>query len=951
MVTAHFKNSSHDATKAEIALRNLSIDLEYLNTPHTTTESLPPHIYNVVSAYERELPKTNPLLLAVASVKPPAYFKTPVNFAQIATHDAVRKDLQTMLHVLHHELEGTPELESQINALRMAGSAELPQLTHAIVIGLQRNVIASAHRSITIMHHQAINGLWSRSKTSEQLLAAHLRQAEHHLADALALFDSGDGAAAFKLYTQVMRTNVKPIREFSSAAETDFYLQFGASLGIMAAAGAAFAYTGGAALYALTGSTTVTSTTGIGAYIGSLLVGSASCTITEKLLSHEILETPYFTTSDPFENALEFTQTTLKTAAMVGYLRGFGQVMPLPAYSGVGAKVVNFGTSVTHEFAGLTSFAALTDGPTQAFAPETMAHTLGTVLGLRGGHAALKGTATVVPVIGALYLMNGTVPPAILSTQILGLRPTSPRNIALIQLLGRMGTSLPMNILRSAVHLMSGKLNRVENAADFARVVMANLERAVAGKQPVGFELEFDPKTMSRDQTHLMMARALEDAGYAVEIKYGARDFTFKTQIKVAPIILGEATIQGQPVRTETFQSNGTTLVSVIHDADIAKTHVLSGNQTSSLAEADALLRTILDARPKENYLIIAKDDSGDTLKMAVEITGRTTARLTGINGRFYGSEGHVQDSVDIDFGNHVSATNGSNRPQLAAILAYVKQALPNTLAIQRTNRITQLQVDGLGNGIFQIVDEVPPYLEAISAKMGVGEAGNTKPMVAAFRTAGFDGTRAAKMVGMHVHAEVARKVADQFSIAPALNLLRAFIASDRLIYDLFPSHPNRSGFIQRLPQALRERLMDPNYVTDATDPKQILRVLADYVQTTPAKYADLNLDNYVSVIVNEMGNAGILQNGQIITDTYTTPTGETTSYHLRVVRASGADAPFKLYRDFETGEVEITRNPSGPTKPTAELRLFDSIMDPDSVAFIAQFWGSFVYKYANSIP
>lgn len=929
MVTAHFKNSSNGVTKAEIAFHNLSVDLEYLNTAHTTDETPPAHIYQEISA--------NPLLRAVASVKPPACLKSPINFTQIATHDAVRKDLQVMLHVLHQELGGTPELQTQINNLRTTSSDELLQATRTIVTGLQRNVIASAHKSISGMHHQAQSGLWSRGKTSEQRLVAHLHQAEQHLTEALALFDAGDMRSAFKLYNQVMRTNAQPIQEFASATDTDFYLQFGTGLGVMAAAGAAFAYTGGAALYAFTGSATVTSSTGIGAYAASLVVGGASCTLVEKVLSHHIFDVPYFKTNDAAENVLEFTQSTLKTAAMVGYLRGFSQVMPLPAYTGSGAKFVNFGAGVTHEVAGLTSFTTLTDGPTQAMSPDALAHTLATVVGLRGGHAALRRTpaiarssfnslsnflpnemgemapfplflvSRVAPVMSALYLMTGKIPPAILTTQLLGLRPTSPRNIALIQLLGRMGASRPMALLRAAVNIVGGirvfekdTINRIENATDFANLIMANLGRAIAGKQPVGFELEFDPKAMSRDQTHIMMAKALEDAGYKVDIQYGAQDFAFKTQLKVAPIIIGEGSIKGQPVRTEIFQHNGTTLVSVVRNTDSAKTHVITKNQTTSLAEADAHLRSVLDAEPREKYLIIAKDDSGDTLKLDIAITGQTTARLTGINGRFYDAEQKLQDSIEIDFGAQLRATTDTNRPQLAALLAYIKHSLPETLAIQKTNRITHLQVDGLGNGIFQVVDEVPPFLEAITAKMSVGEAGHTKPMIAAFSNGGFDGTRAAKMVGMHVHAEVAYQVNSQVSIAPALTLLRAFAAGHQYIYDLFPSHHNRSGFIQRMPKAYQKLLEDPNYVTDPTDPAQIARVIADYNAHTPVKYSDLNMDNLFSVIVNRLG-------------------------------------------------LDPALARTAPVKPTAELRLFDSIMDPDSVTFIAQFWGSFVYKYANS--
>lgn len=500
----------------------------------------------------------------------------------------------------------------------------------------------------------------------------------------------------------------------------------------------------------------------------------------------------------------------------------------------------------------------------------------------------------------ALYLMDGSIPPAILSTQILGLRPTSATATMLIQLMGRIGKSSPMSIFRD-MFLRQDSVALLESIR-FVTSILTYMGHAVSANQQVGFEFEFDPSTTSRDQAHILMARAFEDMGHGVEIKTGARNFEFGKQPKVAPIILGEGHAQGLPVHTEIFQSNGTILVSVVRDTDSARTHVIAANQTSSLADADALLHTILDAPPKEHYLIIAKDSTGDTLKMAVEITGKTTARLTGINGKFNGLGGRIHDYIDIDFTSHLHIGSGTNRSQLAAIIDCVKRALSRGLAIQKANRITHLQVHGIGSGLFQIVDEVPPYLEAISAKMNVGEVGATKPMIVAFQNSGFDGTRSSKMVGMHVHAEVQHQVDGKTTIGPALNLLRAFATHHHMIYNLFPSHTNRSGFIQRMPESYRKLLETPNYVTDPTDPVQIARVIADYNAHMPVKYSDLNMDNLFAIIVKNRG-------------------------------------------------LDPALARTSPGKPTAELRLFDSIMDPDSVTFIAQFWGVFVYKHANSIP
>ncbi len=381
-------------SKSEIALRNLSVDLGYLSTPHSSDETPPSHIYQVFSAYERELPKTNPFLLAVASVPSPACIKNPINFAKIAEHDAIRKDISLMLQVLHQELGGTPELQGKIDALKASDSDELLASSQSIVMALQRNVIASAQKGIEAMHQQSKEGLWSRTQSTEHTLAAHFHQADQHLAEALTLFDSGDVGSALKLYSLVMHNTHDQISEFASASNTDFYLKFGAGLGILTASGLATAYTGGATLYVATGSAVVTETTGIVAFTGSLLVGGATFTASQKFLSHQIFNVPYFASHGLVENALEFTGSSLKTAALMGYLRGFGEIFEVPAYAGTGAKGVNFGTTLTRDFAGMTSFTGLTEGPSEAFAPETMANTIATLLGLKGGAAAIKGTIT-----------------------------------------------------------------------------------------------------------------------------------------------------------------------------------------------------------------------------------------------------------------------------------------------------------------------------------------------------------------------------------------------------------------------------------------------------------------------------------------------------------------------------------------------------------------------------
>jgi glutamate racemase len=393
---------SAELGKTDIALRNLSADLNYLSTPSNPDDTLPTHVQHVVSEFAQNLPNTNPFMAAVLSVKRPslpmlsgsgaAKNTVPVDFAQLAVYDAVKKDALSMLKFLHKELGGTPEIEKKIEALKSTGSESFSTEARSIVSGLQRNVIDTTHKAFAAMHHQAQTGLWSRTESTEQKLIEGFAQGEVALARALALFDSGHTQDALTLYAQTVRQSHVPLQDMASAADTDFYLKFGAGIGVLIGAGFGAAYTGGGTLYALTGSATATGATGIGAFTASLVVGGATFTAAEKFLNHQIFDVPYFATNDPLENALEFTQGSLKMAALMGYMQGYGQLMKLPVYAGTGAKAVNFSANLANEFAGLTSFTAMTDGPSQAFDPTAMTHGLATLLGLKAGNAAVFKT-------------------------------------------------------------------------------------------------------------------------------------------------------------------------------------------------------------------------------------------------------------------------------------------------------------------------------------------------------------------------------------------------------------------------------------------------------------------------------------------------------------------------------------------------------------------------------
>ncbi len=377
-------------TVPDVALHDIMEDLAYLRADvenGTTT----PHLHQVISEYIQADTAQNAFLSAIITPQQrmPFALRAPVDFALGQRRDAVRNDLIQKLRVFHQALGGTHTLAEKIESLRYAGSAELPQEAQQIVSGLQRNVIASAHLAFQQMQQQLKSGLWGSLKPKEERFAQFFGWAESDLSWALTQFDAGDTAAALQLYNDVMTAQRDAIAEFSWASSINFHLKFVTGIGTLFGAGVVAAYTGGLTLSTLTGSAAVTETTGIGAFTASLLVGGTTFTATDKFLNHLILNIPAFKSHDPLENALAFTGDSLKAAAMMGYLRGFGEVAAFPTYSGVAAPMVNLGGRVGTDFLGMTSFTTMADGPSQAFAPEGMAQTLATILGLRTGHGLI----------------------------------------------------------------------------------------------------------------------------------------------------------------------------------------------------------------------------------------------------------------------------------------------------------------------------------------------------------------------------------------------------------------------------------------------------------------------------------------------------------------------------------------------------------------------------------
>lgn len=618
-----------------------------------------------------------------------------------------------------------------------------------------------------------------------------------------------------------------------------------------------------------------------------------------------------------------------------------------------------------------------------------------------------RGKVDDTLMLGALLMIHANIPPAIITRRYLGLSPHTPeadQQIAAIAFqaghpsIGALWRSLAPVPADDRGFALSTKVagttetmrtvNIVTDAlaaVDFVREVMANLPAAKAHNATLGFEYEFNPNGTTRDAAYDAVVMAFRAAGFQVTLDKKDSDFTFKiNKDKILPMVWGNGELDGRPFNIEVLTGTGAKVVSVALGMDNAKTEVAPPNM-ASLYETSPLLARLLSDKLKlghlhlgdvlpflrdeaqyvERFFVLLKDDGFDILHVDIALLGNGKARLTGANGKIYDQQGVPQDTLEIDYSAELAdlaPEERDNRPDLRAIHNWCKNNIPNKIFAKKTDTAVGLTVGGLGKGAFKIVAEASPYLEAVTPVLTIDEVPAAATMIQAFKDTGFSGTHAAYLIGMHVHAGLLHKVNGQFSIAPSLSLMRAFVDHMDSFYRIIPSDWNRAGFIQQPPRRLVDLISEPNYITNPNDPGQILRFIADYALHHPPKYGTMNLDNGNAHMVNAMGKAGVLSEGQEFDAVYQTAQGETITYRI-VIRKVGD--LYKAYRTFFPGEVkevtqtgEIVRATHKETLPitristdpieTTELRMPDSINDPTAVTFIAQFWASFVDKYGN---
>ncbi|PIR20897.1 MAG: hypothetical protein COV45_03265 [Deltaproteobacteria bacterium CG11_big_fil_rev_8_21_14_0_20_47_16] len=527
----------------------------------------------------------------------------------------------------------------------------------------------------------------------------------------------------------------------------------------------------------------------------------------------------------------------------------------------------------------------------------------------------------------------------------------------------------------------------------FMQIIHDHLDEAIRAGQKIGVEIEFSPHgtAQTRDDAYLALKAQLESKGYTVTLHEGDRDFVYGAKPGIFPTTRGYFDWNKQIVAELLVATSSIMHTITRSEDDSVRLRAKSEDVEGAFAEmyervAEALgldsvdsVKTLM-ARGAPEYtqknVYLLKDDSGDIAKVEVELLGNNKARLTGLNCTIYDpaeKERIAKPFIDID------TTGTTPAERFKAVDVYLRKKVARTAFAKKVDRYSGLSIKGI-DGQFKIVVEADPDLELITPKLDAGQIDIVEHLIAGLHTAGFEGTRAKNVVGVHVHGGIPlvfRTGDGQLkpTVAPLLNLMRAYGRDAHLITAAIPTHPNREGFIHSIRPELTDLANEINYVTDPTDPKQILRVCADLVRLTRTKYTALNLDNHVSKLLGLMilgdeteGIQPILTDKQYnVTHTYRDTSGVEHrleyAFAIDIKREGGKviDASVRLLtllpddrpRD-EDGNlpdyVEMIRIKLSAWKQTAEMRHYDTyLLDPRITPLFAKFSAAYIHRYGKS--
>lgn len=509
-------------------------------------------------------------------------------------------------------------------------------------------------------------------------------------------------------------------------------------------------------------------------------------------------------------------------------------------------------------------------------------------------------------------------------------------------------------------------------ATYFQETICKGLALATDARHTVGLEVEWRPSTattglmemtpISGDVVYEAMAQALRDQGLAITIHRGAGYFSVPSDAHYFKSIVEDIVVDGRHICIERIRGTGAMLL-YCYDRDRRKMvlrKAVADNVVDSLDEAYALVAEVASSdlatvkvhavSGAEGYQlrhgVYLKDRKGNMVMFSVACDETGHATIRGFNTHFRGDDGATVEAVTVAAHNFDEAVQELLRRAHADDTFLVKTETINGIELP-----PRIEPDGSPTErILRIGWEKSPHRELITWKTILDEAPLIEAVVNVLTEMGLVGTTDEDVIGIHTHGRVPTKVHGAFSIAPVLNILREFVAHRNDFYALLPMHENRLPFIQPLSPEFCALLAKDDYVTDPTDPKQILCVLADVVRLMPEKYVELNMDNILAQLGQEMVQSGQLKPGQRITvrnwhgQTYQFRVTASKKHYTIMVRHNGVNMP-------------VLRIPADSRKPTAELRIPNTLhrhdgehyrISVDATMWLVNFWAAWSYLHGT---
>lgn len=597
-----------------------------------------------------------------------------------------------------------------------------------------------------------------------------------------------------------------------------------------------------------------------------------------------------------------------------------------------------------------------------------------------------------------LKMMRMGIPPHMASAKVLRTPPTIATDTLVGQLVDLAVHSASMTVfgnpptLDIAAIMAAAGIDTVSNrvADSMRRILRGNqfalntirtgMELAIEKNQTLGVEIEVTPKGKTSDDIYEAMKAKLEANNYKIALHPAKANFIYGPQPGIFPTTFGHFSWEGTTIETGLLQGTSSIMHTVTWDDDnsirlpaLARTLVAAAEelyarvaQALSLPSVEDVKNIMAQGNPyyTETRLSMFKDNDGDIANIIAELLPNGRAKLTADNCFIYDDQGKAVKSFEID------APGATTDARFAIVAKYLKARVTNAGEgfTQKIAKYGGMTVDGIKDE-FKVVMEANFDREIITPVLTLENQDVVGLIIEGLHEAGFEGTRPKNVVGIHVHAglPLTRRADDgkiKHTIAPVVNLMRAYTEDATEVNSGIPTDENRRGFIHRVRPELRAIFEDPNYIADPTNTKEILRICADIVRLSSNKYTEFNLDNHISKLLGIMVKGGDVDidgakvymppilipgedynsthNGQDYIFDIITEDGEA-NVRLRSTSLLPDDRPLD-----DNGKpkqyLDLIRIKETAWKNTVEFRHFDTILqDPRIAKLYMQFVGSYV--------